>query len=135
MTIDYDRRYAYCEIYDILNWLGIDYIKKIPKKLFRMIKDERKFGYDTNIDFSKPLAKQVRQLTKNYIAYFEYNYWLDDSKEKLKLKQTLEKNEETKMIQKSNERRKEIIKKLNSDSSNISNNLDINKALQNMNEE
>jgi len=126
MNIDFEKRYAYCEIYDILNWLGIDYIRKIPKEIYKMIKEERKFGYDCQLDFSKPLKNQIRQLTKNYIAFFRYNFWLDDPKEKIRLKQELEKNEEMNLIRKSNERKKEIFNKMNNSATNVSSNINAN---------
>lgn len=92
MELNYERRYAYAEVYEIINWLGEEYINKLPKKILRLIKDEKKFGYKPEIDFSKSLTNQVRQETKDLIAYFEYKYWLEDEKQKQDLKETLKKN-------------------------------------------
>ena len=92
MNVNYERRYAYSEICEILNWLGDDYRKKVPKNLLRLFKNEKKFGYKPNIDFSKPLDSQVRQETKNLIAYLEYYCWLDDPEKKRLLKEKTEHN-------------------------------------------
>jgi hypothetical protein len=92
MDINFERRYAYSEVCVILNWLGDDYKRKVPKNLLRLFKDERKFGYKPEIDFDKPLDGQVRQETKNLIAYLEYYCWLEDPEEKKRLKEATEQN-------------------------------------------
>ena len=96
MEINYNKRYAYAEVCEILNWLGDDYKRKVPKNLLRLFKDEKKFGYKPNIDFSKPLDSQVRQETKNLIAYLEYYCWLEDDLQKKILKETIQRNYEIK---------------------------------------
>ena len=92
MDINYERRYAYAEVCEILNWLGDEYKKKVPKNLLRLFKDERKFGYTPNIDFNRPLDTQVRQETKNLITYLEYYCWLEDPEQKRMLKEATERN-------------------------------------------
>ena len=92
MEVNFERRYAYSEIWEILNWLGDDYKKKVPKNLLRLFKDEKKFGYKPNLDFNKSLENQVRQETKNLIAYLEYYCWLEDPNEKKRLKEASEIN-------------------------------------------
>ena len=92
MNINYERKYAYAEICEILDWLGDDYKKKVPKNLLRLFKDERKFNYKPNLDFDKPLDTQVKQETKNLIAYLEYYCWLEDPEKKKLLKETAERN-------------------------------------------
>lgn len=83
MEINFEKKYAYAEVYDILNWLGEDYKKKIPKDIMKLFKNERKFGYRPEIDYSKPLDSQVRQETKNIIAYLEARCFIKD-KERIK---------------------------------------------------
>ncbi len=78
MSINFERKYAYAEIYDILNWLGDDYKKKVPRNMLRLFKNERKFGYRPEIDYTKPLDSQVRQETKNIMAFLETRCFLDD---------------------------------------------------------
>ena len=78
MDTSFEKSYAYAEVYYILNWLGEDYISKIPTKIFKIIREEKKYRYKPQIDFNKPLDTQVRQKTKNMIAYLNYNYWITD---------------------------------------------------------
>ena len=92
MDLNYNKRYAYAEVYSILNWLGDDYKRKVPQNLLQLFKLERKFGYEPELDFTKPLADQVRQETKDIIAYLQYACWLEDSKEKEELKARVEEN-------------------------------------------
>ncbi len=92
MDLNFNKRYAYSEVYSILNWLGEDYKKKVPKNLLQLFKLERKFNYEPNIDFTKPLNDQVRQETKDIIAYLQYTCWLEDTIEKEELKAKIEEN-------------------------------------------
>ena len=92
MDLNFNKRYAYSEVYSILNWLGDDYKKKVPKNLLQLFKLERKFNYEPNIDFTKPLTDQVRQETKDIIAYLQYTCWLEDASEKEELKARIEEN-------------------------------------------
>ena len=57
-----------------------------------MFKLERKFGYEPNLDFNKPLVDQVRQETKDIIAYLLYSCWLVDEKQKAELKAQVDEN-------------------------------------------
>lgn len=92
MDLNYNKRYAYAEVYAILNWLGDEYTRKVPKNLLQMFKLERKFGYEPNLDFNKPLVDQVRQETKDIIAYLLYSCWLVDEKQKAELKAQVDEN-------------------------------------------
>ena len=107
MNLNYNKRYAYAEVYKILNWLGDDYKRKIPKNLLQLFKLERKFGYEPELDFNRPLNDQVRQETKNIIAYLQYSCWLESDAEKAELKALVEENarrvKEEKRIQKAQE--------------------------------
>ena len=92
MDLNFNKRYAYAEVYSILNWLGDEYKRKVPRNLLQLFKLERKFGYDPELDFSKPLNDQVRQETKNIIAYLQYSCWLENDQKKAELKAKVEEN-------------------------------------------
>ncbi len=92
MDLNFNKRYAYSEVYTILNWLGDDYKRKVPQNLLQLFKLERKFGYEPDIDFSKPLTDQVRQETKDIIAYLQYSCWLEDPNKRAALKSRIEEN-------------------------------------------
>ncbi len=92
MDLNFNKRYAYAEVYSILNWLGDEYKRKVPKNLLQLFKLERKFGYDPELDFNKPLIDQVRQETKDIIAYLQYSCWLENDQKKAELKAQVEEN-------------------------------------------
>lgn len=94
MNINFEKKYAYAEVYEILNWLGDEYKRKVPRNLLTLFKEERKFGYRPRLDFTRPLSDQVRQETKNIIAYLEYSCWLEDEKKKEILKSRVNINSE-----------------------------------------
>ncbi len=130
IDINYYNKYAYAEVWAILNWLGDDYKRKVPKNLLRLFKDERKFGYDPQIDFSKELGPQVRQETKNIIAYLNYSCWIENDSKKRLLKKAVEENHQ---IRKEKERiQKEKEKALRRKNGNISVNAQIDAALKNL---
>lgn len=103
MSLNYEKRYAYAEVEAIINWLGEEYINKIPKRIIQALKGEKKYGYKPQIDFNKPLENQVRQETKNMIAYLNYTYWIKDKNEKKNLEVMVKEN-----ARKEKEKRKAI---------------------------
>jgi len=131
MDINYNNRYAYAEIYEILNWLGDSYTRKVPKNLLRLFKDERKFGYRPNIDFTKELASQVRQETKNIIAYLNCYCWIENDEKKALIETAIKENEKkrTEKERAQKEKEKEIRRK----NGNISLNALVDNELQKMN--
>ena len=58
MNINFENKYAYAEVYEILNWLGDEYKRKVPRNLLTLFKEEKKFGYRPKLDFNKPLSDQ-----------------------------------------------------------------------------
>ena len=111
MELNYEKKYAYAEVESILNWLGEEYINKIPKKLLQTIKSEKKFGYRPEIDFTKPVENQIRKETKNIIAYLSYTYWTNSEKEKQQIKSKIERNAELEREKRKQERMLEIQKR------------------------
>lgn len=110
--INYEIKYAYAEVYEIINWLGEEYKNKIPKKIFQQIKAERRIDYKPNFDFTKPLHEQpMRQETRNLIAYLNHYYWCTDEKQKEAILEQIRKNAENKKIKAQEARRREIAMK------------------------
>ena len=128
MELNYEKRYAYAEVDCILNWLGEEYRNKIPKRILRKIKDEKKYGYKPQLDFNKPLETQVRQETKNIIAYLNCTYWLKDKEEKKKIEEAISQNAKIEKENRRIERMKEIAKRAESQE-NITLTASIDKAL------
>ena len=85
----------YSEVYQVLNLLGNEYIDKLPNSLFNMLKEKRNTNYNPQYIEDIPLNKQnIRKETLAIIALLHLNYWCDNEKEKLELKQILKNNED-----------------------------------------
>lgn len=112
MSLNEEKRYAYAEVYCILNWLGEEYINKLPKKILKTIKEEKKYRYKPEIDFNKSLENQVRQETKNIIAYLNYTYWLKDNSEKKKIEEAIKENSRREKEKRRIEQMKENAKRM-----------------------
>lgn len=84
----------YSELYQILNLLGNEYIDKLPKSLFNMLKEKRDINYNPQYTEDIPLNKQnIKKETISIIALLHLNYWCENESEKLELKQLLKNNE------------------------------------------
>ena len=85
----------YSEVYQVLNLLGNEYINKLPNSLLNMLKEKRNINYNPQYIEDIPLNKQnIRKETLAIIALLHLNYWCDNEKEKLELKQILKNNED-----------------------------------------
>lgn len=84
----------YAEIYYILNYLGNEYIQKLPKKLRDVIDNTRDKEYKVSYDKTKPLSSQnFKQETKDFIAAMNLIYWEKDEEKKQKLMQKYKEND------------------------------------------
>ncbi len=111
MELNYEKRYAYAELETILKWLGQSYMDRVPAKILKIIKQEKKFGYFPKIDFTKPIEEQIRQETKNYFAYLALNYFIENEEEKRQVKEAIQANAKRKASLRKIEREKEIRQK------------------------
>lgn len=85
----------YSEVYQVLNLLGNEYIDKLPKSLLNMLKEKRDINYNPQYIEDIPLNKQnIKKETLAIIALLHLNYWCENEKEKLELKQVLKNNED-----------------------------------------
>lgn len=85
----------YSEVYQVLSLLGNEYIDKLPNSLFNMLKEKRNISYTPQYIEDIPLNKQnIKKETLAIIALLHLNYWCDNEKEKLELKQILKNNED-----------------------------------------
>lgn len=108
-NMNYEMKYAYTEVYEILNWLGDEYKSRVPKKVMELIKGERRIDYRPQIDFKQPLNVQaLKQETKNLIAYLNYYYWCNDDKRKADIIAKIEENIEKRKQKEKEERQREI---------------------------
>lgn len=107
--INYEMKYAYTEVYEIIKWLGDEYKDKIPKKIYDVIKTERRIDYKPQFDFKQPLNTQnIRQETKDLIGYLNYYYWCTDERKKADLLAKIEGNIARRKQKEKEERQREI---------------------------
>lgn len=84
----------YSEVYAILNMLGKEYINKLPKDIYNIIKEEKYTEYNPVYETTVALDKQdVKKETISIIAFLHLNYWCNED-EKIKLRELFDENED-----------------------------------------
>lgn len=84
----------YSEVYAILNMLGKEYIDKLPKDIYNIIKEEKSTEYNPVYETTVALDKQdVKKETISIIAFLHLNYWCNEE-EKIKLRELFDENED-----------------------------------------
>ena len=84
----------YSEVYAILNMLGKEYINKLPKDIYNIIKEEKSTEYNPVYKTKVALDKQdVKKETISIIAFLHLNYWCNED-EKIKLRELFDENED-----------------------------------------
>lgn len=97
MNINTNERMVYSEVYGILSILNKEYIKKIPIKLYNIIKRERLDTYNPVYDISLPLSKQkLKRESFAMLVLLYLNYWCQNKEEKEKLNKMLKFNSDKK---------------------------------------
>lgn len=84
----------YSEVYAILNMLGKEYIDKLPKDIYNIIKEEKFSEYNPVYATTVALDRQVvKKESISIIAFLHLNYWCDEE-EKIKLRELFDENED-----------------------------------------
>lgn len=84
----------YSEVYAILNMLGKEYIDKLPKDIYNIIKEEKSSEYNPVYATTVALDRQVvKKESISIIAFLHLNYWCDEE-EKIKLRELFDENED-----------------------------------------
>lgn len=84
----------YAEVYYILNYLGTEYIQKLPEKLRNLIENTRDKNYQFVFDETKTLSGQnFKQETRDFIAALNLIYWEKDGQKKQELMQKYKEND------------------------------------------
>lgn len=79
---------AYSEVYSFINALGIDFINKIPVKLYNTIKENRNVNYNPKFEASQKITNSmISQEALSLIAALNLQYWCNNETEKQELKQ------------------------------------------------
>ena len=90
-----ETKEVYSEVYEVLNFLGKEYIDKLPFDLFNMLKEKRDKDYTPWYDENLPLAKQnIKKEALAIIALLHLNYWCENEREKEEIKKILKDNED-----------------------------------------
>lgn len=82
----------YSEIYGILEFLGENYKKRLPSKLFKKILEEKNPQYNPNYNMTNNM--NFKKETKAIIALFKINYWCESETEKQELIKRFRDNEQ-----------------------------------------
>lgn len=85
---------VYSEVYQVLNVLGDEYIRRLPKSLYNMLEEKRDTTY--NPKYTDEITLDMQNINKeslNILALLQLNYWCDSYEEKLELQNILEENE------------------------------------------
>ena len=94
MTTDFKK--AYSGVDEILKVIDDSYVKKIPKKVIDLIKEQKDNDYNVHIRLDKPLKKQeIKRETLVILAILNLNYWCNEDEKKSFLEE-LAKNEKEK---------------------------------------
>ena len=74
---------ANTEIKCLLKYFPINYIKKLPTKLLKMIYRNSDEKYNIDVDLKKDLKNQnISKKTKDMLAVLAYNYWSSETEKK-----------------------------------------------------
>jgi len=91
--VERNQRLVYSEVYGVLKSLGTTYINLIPKKIFKVIEQEREKSYNPTYNIDIPLAEQkVSKKAATLICVLHYNYWCTTKEEKERINEILKYN-------------------------------------------
>ena len=99
---------AYSEVDEILSFMEIEYVERVPKKLRELFKNEKLKDYIPNINKSIPLNEQnLERKTYAILAMLDLHYWCNSEEEKKELLKAYSNNDK--------KRQKELQEKYNPD--------------------
>ena len=86
-SINENLKNVYAEIWEILKYLNIEDVMKIPEKALKKIRENKNdnWSFKYNIDFCLD-EQNIMDDTKNYFALLYYNYCCTDEEKKDTLK-------------------------------------------------
>ncbi len=93
---DKERALMYAEVDAFLNYLGDQYINKIPEHILREIRIHKDKNYNKKIDSTITNYEDLgfSHHTLVFISYLNLEYWVKDENEKQELQETYEANTE-----------------------------------------
>ncbi len=95
MNISKTTRRAYSEVDEFLSLISEENLNKVPQEIKNLFKEEKDTEYVKNIDPNEDIAKQdLMEETLAIIAMLNLKYWCEDEKEKERLIEIYQNNEE-----------------------------------------
>ena len=95
MNISKTTRRAYSEVDEFLSLISEENLNKVPQEIKNLFKEEKDKKYVKNIDPNEDIAKQdLMEETLAIIAMLNLKYWCEDEKEKERLIEIYQNNEE-----------------------------------------
>ena len=86
MTLEYKQSLK--EVDTILNFMGKEYINKLPDKLISFIKENMDSTYISEINVNTPINEQIlKNDTRILLSLIYRNYWCSEEKKKLLLEE------------------------------------------------
>lgn len=74
MDVSPEMAVAYAEVYELLKYMGKEYIEKIPKGLMEMIEENQDRTCNYKIESGKPIADNMSGYGKGLVSYINLNY-------------------------------------------------------------
>ncbi len=93
--MDIKTKEMYSEVYSILSLMDEKYVKKIPIKLFELIKNNKLESYNPVYDPNESLYNQkVKKETVSMLILLKLNYWCKNENEKEEIRNAIKMNSE-----------------------------------------
>lgn len=91
----YELRYAYTEVYKVLENMPQEYVNKIPNKIINLLETSKLENYEIDIDKQNPIDRtKLSKQALTILAMLNYQYWCPNSKIKNDLYKNYLSNEE-----------------------------------------
>ena len=75
---------AYTEVYEILSYMPIKYIKKIPKELLNLFEQKRNKNYNYRVNIDKKICEQEMLIeTKSILSNLSRDFWSTPEKKEI----------------------------------------------------
>lgn len=89
---------TYSEVYNVLEMYGSEYINKLPKQLYLIIKEKRNLEYNPKYEIKKPLYMQdISKEALALLTFFFLDYWCESETEKEEIEKYLTEKENIKI--------------------------------------
>lgn len=86
------KKYAYTEIFELLEIIGNNYKNKLPVKVYKFFEENKLEKYNKSEIVSKIKRKELSDEALNIFAFLNLKYFCEDELEKNMLKQIYAKN-------------------------------------------